>query len=153
MEKIGELIQKARDKAANESYYHRTSKETLGKWFDESPDIFGIENPISIRYEEHACTNGIVFFVPDVCIYSTTGLSAIFEVVHTNNISNRKIELMSLYFSLMGINPSVFEISTHWILKQTKTPSYLLCNSAILNTKPKSNTNTQLKIDRSNKLS
>lgn len=58
--------------------------------------------------------NGKILFVPDICIFHQGRPSIIIEVVHTNPVSQRKIEIMNNFFN--GNHYELYEVEASDIL-------------------------------------
>ena len=93
----------------HETGYHKAAVETLARWVD------GVaEQPFMV--------DGSIVFVPDVTCYKNGVLDCIYEVVYSHPLTGKKIGMIE-YWSYLNSTPlTVFEVSHHFILKQTEKP-------------------------------
>jgi hypothetical protein len=93
----------------NESGYHKSAVEILASW------VNGI-------IEQPFCVDNKIVFVPDVACYKNGILDCIYEVVHTHPLTGKKYGLIQYWCFKSFKELTVFEISSDFILAQTKRP-------------------------------
>lgn len=93
----------------NESGYHESAKEILAAW-------------VNGKVERKFYADGKIAFVADVAVYKNGKLDFLYEVVHTHPMTGYKLGMIQLYCYRNVAQITVFEVSSHFILKQTGPP-------------------------------
>lgn len=99
-----------------ESYIHKCGKMILAKW---------LEFDYKVKVEQEFYDNGYLTFIPDIAVYDNNGLNAIYEVVHKNGLTGKKMNRIQQYKYYNGMDFKVYEIRAYWILSQVKKPKKL----------------------------
>lgn len=63
---------------------------------------------------------GEILFVPDITIFNKGAVRYFIEVVHTNPVSEEKLEKIKFWARLKGASFEVHEVSAEWIMRQSK---------------------------------
>ena len=96
----------------NESGYHLSAKEILAKW-------------VGGKVEEKFYIDGKYVFVADVAVYKDGKLDYVYEVYHTHPMTGKKYGMIQFYCYRTISQITVFEVSSHFILSQTKEPEFI----------------------------
>lgn len=91
-----------------ESYKHRSAKAILRNW-------------LSKDFTAHTEVN-FVDFVPDVVTYENNHIQAFYEVVHTSDISGKKIGAMQYFCYVNNLDIFLHVVDAEYILKQCDPP-------------------------------
>jgi hypothetical protein len=137
-----------------ESYKHKLSKELLAGWLNELEknndgcsfgqfkwrSSYGVHTELKIYENDDPCyfenseglfnenfDRGKILFVPDITIFHKGSIKYLIEVVHSNPVSEKKINKIFDFFNRKGQVPYVYEIEAEEILRHTSIPYDLEC--------------------------
>lgn len=97
----------------NETGYHKHAVIQLSEW------VGGIT-------EKKFYIDSEIAFVPDVAVYENGILTSMYEVVYSHPIPGRKIGTIQMWSYFNNTEFMVFEVSSDWILSQTKKPDRII---------------------------
>lgn len=101
-------------KDKSESYKHFHAKKILTEWL--KPEF------IAVRIEYELRINFMIYRIPDIACYNENGICAVYEVVHSNLISNKKKLFYLGFMENISLKFPVYEISAEYIMRQIKKP-------------------------------
>ena len=93
----------------NQTGYHRAAVNILAEWVNGST-------------EEKFYLQDQFYFVPDVTVYKNGEPNILYEVVYKNEFTGQKLGKIQYWCYVNAFDLSVFEVSAHWILRQTQKP-------------------------------
>ena len=73
--------------------------------------------------------HGKILFVPDITIFHKGTASYLFEIIHSNPVSDEKIKRIKLFFRYHPVE--VYEIESEIILRQMQVPEIIKCRRVI----------------------
>jgi hypothetical protein len=136
-----------------ESYKHLYAKKVLADWmrseeaaqtdyckvaqfqwrknygvFDELPFREGD----NIYYFECERGTGEILFVPDIVVFEKGTPYMIFEIVHKNPVSDKKLEKIIRFFGGFGwCLPNLYEVNADYLLNQISIPEVIKCRQIL----------------------
>lgn len=94
--------------SSKESYKHESAKAVLRKW-------------LSKNFTAHTEVN-FGEFVPDVVTYDNNQIQAFYEVVHTSDVTGKKIGLMQYFCYVNNLDIYLHTVDAEYILRQCEPP-------------------------------
>jgi hypothetical protein len=98
----------------NESGYHRSAKEILASW-------------VNGKVEQKFYVDDRIVFVVDVAVFKDDKLDFVYEVTHLHPMTGHKLGMIQFYCYRTISQITVFEVSSDFILRQTKEPEKIEC--------------------------
>jgi len=136
-----------------ESYKHKLAKNLLATWLreqdeqNEFPKVaqfswrrsYGVFEELifysdsdEYYFENPKFNTGYPLFVPDITVFHKGSIVYLFEIVHTNKVSQVKIDLIRKYLP----SAELYEVSANEILRHDSAtiPSHIKCKRLIQHT-------------------